>query len=70
MKLIPDWRRVLTRAWSIRLMLLAALFSVAEEALPLMGDFIEPGLLARLSAFVTAGAIVARILAQRNMDDE
>jgi hypothetical protein len=69
MKLIPDWRQVLKRAWSIRFMLLAALLSGAEVALPFLGDFIAPGLLAALSAVTVSAAFVARLLAQRNMDD-
>ncbi|MHA7777418.1 DUF7940 domain-containing protein [Roseibium sp. M-1] len=69
MHLAPNWRAVLQRAWSVRLMLLAALLSGAEVALPFMGDFIAPGRLALLSALATAGAFVARILAQRNMND-
>ncbi|MES0811287.1 hypothetical protein ABLO27_17510 [Roseibium sp. SCPC15] len=69
MKLVTNWRRVLRRAWSVRLMMLAALLSGAEVALPFMGDFIEPGRLAFLSALSTAGAFVARLLAQRNYKD-
>ena len=69
MKLVTNWRRVLRRAWSVRLMMLAALLSGAEGALPFMGDFIEPGRLALLSALSTAGAFVARLLAQRNYKD-
>lgn len=70
MNLVSDWRRVLQRAWSIRLIALAALLSGAEVALPFLGDFIVPGRLAALSALATAGAFVARILAQKDMDDE
>jgi hypothetical protein len=69
MKLINGWRRVLSRAWSVRLMLLAALLSGAEVARPFMGDIIEPGRLALLSALSTSGAFVARLLAQRNIKD-
>ncbi|MES0880498.1 hypothetical protein [Roseibium sp. SCP14] len=69
MRLISNWRRVLRRAWSVRLMIFAALLSGAEVALPFLGDFIEPGRLALLSALSTAGAFVARILAQRNYRD-
>ena len=50
-------------------MILAALLSGAEVALPFMGAFIEPGRLALLSAFSTAGAFVARILSQRKFND-
>ncbi|WP_370200420.1 hypothetical protein [Roseibium sp.] len=69
MKLVSDWRAVLQRAWSVRLMLLAALLSGAEVALPFLGDFIAPGLLAALSALTVSAAFAARLLAQRNMND-
>lgn len=69
MKLIVGWRRVLSRAWSVRLMLLAAVLSAAEVALPFMGDIIEPGSLAILSALSTSGAFFARILAQKDIKD-
>ncbi|WP_299817491.1 hypothetical protein [uncultured Roseibium sp.] len=69
MTIVPDWRRVLKRAWSVRLIVFAALFSSAEVALPFLGDFISPGRMAALSALATAGAFVARILAQKDMED-
>jgi len=36
MKLVANWRAVLRRAWSVRLMLAAGLLSGAEIALPLL----------------------------------
>jgi len=50
-------------------MLLAALLSGAEVALSFLGGFIAPGWLAALSALTVAAAFVARLLAQRNMND-
>jgi hypothetical protein len=69
MKLVADWRRVLRHAWSIRLILVAALLSGAEVALPLIGGFlpIPVGLFALLSFLVTVAAFVARFLAQPKM---
>ncbi|KZM47439.1 hypothetical protein [Labrenzia sp. OB1] len=67
MTIVSDWRCVLKRAWSVRLIVFAALFSSAEVALPFLGDFISPGRMAALSALATAGAIFARILAQKDM---
>jgi hypothetical protein len=68
-RFISDWRDVLKKAWSVRLMLLAALLSGVEVALPFLGDFIAPGIFAALSALTVSAAFVARLLAQRNMDD-
>jgi hypothetical protein len=67
-----DWRRVLKRAWSIRLMLLAGLLSGLEVALPLLGGLFDVphGALAGISGLTVAGAFVTRLLAQKGYDDE
>lgn len=69
MNLIPNWREVLARAWSIRLMLIAGLLSGLEIALPLFdGVFpLDRGVFATLSLIFTAAAFVTRLLAQRNI---
>lgn len=69
MKLTANWRAVLLRAWSVRLMLLAALLSGLEVALPLMHGFLplDPGVFALLSFAATAGAVVARFIAQKGL---
>jgi hypothetical protein len=68
--LVPNWRAVLRRAWSIRLLLLAGLLSGAEVALPLIGaEAIPPRLFAGLSAIIVAAAFVARLLAQKGISD-
>lgn len=65
---IDDWSRVLRKAWSIRLILLAALLSGVEVALPILDGLIEfpRGAFAAASAFVTMAALVARIIAQKD----
>ena len=74
MNLVPNWRRVLKRAWSIRLMILAALLSGVEVILgfPDIEQRLDwqPGIFAGLSALVTAGALIARLLAQNGVTDE
>ena len=68
MKLIPNWRGVLRRAWSVRLMLLGGALAVLEAALPLMKEFGAPqGLFAALSGLAAALACAARLLSQRNL---
>lgn len=70
MKLKEDWKTVLTRAWSMRFIILAALLSGFEVALPIVREAIEPlqlvptGVFAILSFLATAAAGVARIVAQ------
>lgn len=72
MHLAPNWRAVLRRAWSIRLILIAGLLSGLEVALPLVGDAlpVAPGVFAGLSLLTTAGAFVARLVAQKGVSDE
>jgi hypothetical protein len=71
MNLVPGWRRVLIRAWSIRLALLAAVLSGVEVALPHL-DFLFPrGTFAAISGVVTILAVVARLIPQpRSIPDE
>lgn len=67
---VPEWRRVLRRAWSIRLMIVAGVLSGAEVAMPLLEGVIDlpGGLFASLSGLATAGAFVARLVAQKELD--
>ena len=72
MKLLPNWRRVLSRAWSVRLIVLAGALTGIEAILPLLGDAlpIPAGSFAALSFLVVAGAFVARLIAQEGLHDE
>lgn len=67
MRLLDDWKDVLTKAWSIRLIAIAAVLSGIEVALPLLDGIlpIPRGIFATLSALTTAAAFVARLLAQQ-----
>lgn len=69
MKLAGNWRELLRRAWSIRLMLLAAVLSGVEVALPFFSEAIPRGLFAGLSAVVVGGAFVARLVAQKGLSE-
>lgn len=67
MKLKSDWKDIVEKAWSFRLMTIAALLTAAEVALPLFADEFERGTLAMLSGLVIVGAMVARLLVQKEM---
>lgn len=69
MRLIDDWRWVVSRAWSVRLLLLAAVLSGLEVTIQVIVAFsiappIPPGLFSVLSGLVTVGALIARFVAQ------
>lgn len=67
MNLIPRWKKILIKAWSVRLMLLAALLSGIEVALPFFVDDFPKGVAAGLSLAVTFSALIARIIVQKDV---
>lgn len=64
MKLSTDWRAVLRHAWSVRLMLLAALLTSVEAVLPFFSDFVPRWPFAALTFVVVTAALIARFVAQ------
>jgi len=73
MNLVSNWRRVLKRAWSIRLMILAGILSGLEVifSLPDIEERLDwpQGIFAALSGLTTAAAFVARLIAQGNVNE-
>lgn len=69
MKLLPDWQAIFKRAWSMRLMAVAALLSALEVALPMFQDLLPRGSFAAASGLVVGMALVARLLAQKGVSD-
>lgn len=65
MRLLPEWRRVLARAWSLRLMELAALIDIILNVVPSM-DFLPWW----LTLVLLGGAWAARFLTQFEKDDD
>ncbi len=65
--LLVDWRKVARRAWSIRLSIVAAVFTAAEVVVPLFGDTLPRGLFVALAFVASIGATVARLVAQPEM---
>lgn len=74
MRLVENWRSVLKRAWSIRLLIAAGLLSGIEALLSaLVGLESLPPLLhfalVALTPLVIMAAFVARLVAQRSIAD-
>jgi hypothetical protein len=67
MKLNDNWRQIVKKAWSIRLMVLAGLLSAAEIVLPLFMYDMPRSVFAALSAIAVAGAFVSRLIVQKDM---
>jgi len=62
--LLEDWRKIARRAWSIRLSIVAAVFTAAEVMVPLFGDVLPRGAFVLLAFIASIGAAVARLVAQ------
>lgn len=69
MKLVNNWKRVLKKAWSVRLMIVAGLLSGIEVVLPFFAESIPRGPFAALSLIAVASAFITRLLAQKEFGD-
>jgi len=67
MKLIRNWKDVLTLSWSVRLALLSAALSAAELGVPLFREAVPPRMFATASMIVGVAAAIARVIAQQNL---
>ena len=67
MKLYDNWKEILSKAWSIRFMILAGVFSGIEVVLPLFHDSIPKNIFAALSLVFVTLAFVSRLVAQRDV---
>lgn len=65
--IVSNWRTVLKKAWSVRLMALAAVLTGVEAVLPFFSP-LEPSLwFAGVTFVVVCAALVARLVAQPKM---
>lgn len=69
MKLYPNWRKIIRKAWSIKFLALAALLTGIEAVLPLFADVIPRGVFSLLTLIAVISAFVARLVAQKDIDD-
>lgn len=70
MELLDDWKKILKKAWSIRLIVLAGLLSGCEIILPMYSESIPRGLFAILTMIVAIGAMVARVTVQKKLTND
>jgi hypothetical protein len=66
--LLPEWRWLVRKAWSIRLVVLAGLLSGCEVVLPLFVDAMPRNVFAGLSLLAAVGSAFARIVDQPKME--
>ncbi len=67
LKLGTDWKLVLRRAWSVRLLAVAIVLSAVEVVMPFADGWLPRGWLALATLAVTVAALVARVIAQRDL---
>lgn len=68
-KLVWNWRDVLRKAWSMRWMAAAAIFSAIEVGLPFFSESIPRGIFAVLSMVAVSAAFVFRLIAQKGLSE-
>lgn len=67
MKLYANWKEILRKAWSIRLALLATVFSVTQAVVPIYADVLPRHVFAALTVVSTVGVIIARLVFQEDV---
>jgi hypothetical protein len=70
MKMLNNWKMLLRKAWSLRLLALAATLSGFETIAPFAAPWLGQRAFALLMFSIVAAAFVARLLAQKGMTDE
>lgn len=70
MTLHPDWKLIVKKAWSFRLIALAAVLSGLESVLPMFESAFPKGVFSAASGVVTAVALLARVIAQKDFDGQ
>lgn len=68
MRLHSNWKSIIKKAWSIRLMIIAGMLSAAEVVIPYFEASLPRGFFSLLSGAVVGSAFVARLVAQKDVD--
>lgn len=64
-----NWKQILLKAWSVRLIILAGLLTGLEAALVFFTPIDTPRWFPLLVFAITMSALVARLIAQRNLNE-
>ena len=69
MMLLPDWKKVLTKAWSVKFLALSAILSGCETILQISGvQALPAGVAPAVVGVLSALGILARVLAQKEAE--
>lgn len=72
LSLYKNWKTLLKKAWSMRLMAVAGLLTGVEAILPFLTEYVPQsfrGWFAAAAFVVTAAAFMARLVAQKGIDE-
>lgn len=68
MKLVPNWKQVLTGAWSVWLMAIVAAIEAGQVLMELVGqEALDPLTASAVTGSLSAAGILARVILQRNL---
>jgi hypothetical protein len=67
MKLASNWRDIVRRGWSFRLMLLVAVLGVMEAVFPFYSDLFDRTTSALITVGITLAALAARVVYQKGI---
>ncbi len=70
MMLLPNWKQIAKKAWSVRLMALASILSGCEAILPYAEYVLPRGSFALLSFVIVTLALLARFVVQKEIGDD
>jgi hypothetical protein len=68
MQLTSNWKHLIRRAWSVRFMIAACVFSAGEVVLPFFIHEMPRGWAVALSALCCVGGLISRLVAQPDID--
>lgn len=66
MTLRNDWRHIMRKAWSMRLMILAGILTALEVILPLFAEDVPRGFFVGMNLLIIPAAMVARVVSQKD----
>ena len=69
MKLRSDWKKIVTKAWSFKIYVIAFLITALEMGLPYYTDRFTPGTLVPLLSLVMILGMLARTATQKEFED-
>ena len=68
--LLPDWKDILKRAWSVKFLTASAAISAVETLLQISGNTLfPPAVASAVTGLLAAVGILARVLAQKEAED-